>query len=359
MATIHEAQLVSAGIRDRPINAPLRRVLLEAATHAGVDVVRVVSGGQPGTSGRRIGSQRHDGGAAADIELICNGRALNFTIPGDADTICRFVAAAAWNGATGIGAGVDYMGPNRLHVGFGNGPADTARVVWGAGGLPGAAPDWLRQAAWGGWTRGPGAPGPAPAFPPAGEVDPGPPAAPDVPVDDPLERRFDELGAYSARAEGIFDALARGAITLVQYLRGRPVTGAPDPDMLAALARYAPYFRAAGWIVGTLGAIGLVDSAVGSSLDSQLQAFDRFRAMLGRSVDPGLDQALDQVRQGVEAIKPTLQDLAAEPAAASLLRLLGALVPGPAGSLLAAGLGLSLHRLGASLERSRMQASAP
>jgi hypothetical protein len=140
MATIDESGLTAGKIRDRPINGRLRRVLLAAAAAAGVDVVRVTSGGQPGSSGRRTGSNGHDGGAAADLELIASGRTLDFTVRDDLAAICRFVAAAAAQGAIGIGAGVDYMGPKRLHVGFGNGPQDTTKVVWGAGGAPANAP---------------------------------------------------------------------------------------------------------------------------------------------------------------------------------------------------------------------------
>jgi hypothetical protein len=134
IATIDESALTDAKIRDMPINAALRRVLLTAAQESGVEVVRITSGGQPGSRGQRTGSNRHDGGNAADLELVAAGRTLDFTRPGDLDTICRFVASAAACGATGIGAGVNYMGPQRLHVGFGNGPSDTTQVVWGEGG---------------------------------------------------------------------------------------------------------------------------------------------------------------------------------------------------------------------------------
>jgi hypothetical protein len=129
MATIDESALTAAKIRDMPISAALRRVLLTAAHEAGVEVVRITSGGQPGSRGQRTGSNRHDGGNAADLELVAQGRTLDFTRPGDLDAICRFVASAAACGATGIGAGVNYMGPRRLHVGFGNGPQDTTQVV--------------------------------------------------------------------------------------------------------------------------------------------------------------------------------------------------------------------------------------
>ena len=175
MATIDESGL-AAKIRDRPINDRLRRVLLAAAANAGVDVVHVVSGGQPGSSGQRTGSNRHDGGNAADLELIADGRTLDFTAQSDLAAFCRFVAAAAASRATGIGAGVDYMGPTRLHVGFGNGPRDMAKVVWGAGGAAANAPAWLSEAAAYGWANPAAAtPGEAwPQQPPGGEVIGGP-----------------------------------------------------------------------------------------------------------------------------------------------------------------------------------------
>jgi hypothetical protein len=106
MAVIDEAALTAAKIRDMPISDALRRVLLVAAQEAGVEIVRITSGGQPGSRGQRTGSNRHDGGNAADLELVARGRTLDFTQSSDLDTICRFVASAAACGATGIGAGV-------------------------------------------------------------------------------------------------------------------------------------------------------------------------------------------------------------------------------------------------------------
>ena len=48
-------------------------------------------------------------------------------------------------GATGVGAGIDYMGPNTVHIGFGT------RAVWGAGGSAANAPAWIIAAAKAGW----------------------------------------------------------------------------------------------------------------------------------------------------------------------------------------------------------------
>ena len=152
MASIDESGLVGQ-IRDRPISPKLHAVLLAAAEDADVDVLHVASGGQPGSSGRSTGSHRHDDGNAADLDLVVKGRTLKFTDAGDLDTFMRFVTAAAAHGANGIGAGVGYMGPTRIHVGFGNTPSDTKNVVWGAGGATANAPSWLRQAAAAGWAH--------------------------------------------------------------------------------------------------------------------------------------------------------------------------------------------------------------
>jgi N-acetylmuramoyl-L-alanine amidase-like protein len=136
-------------IRDKPINNKLRRVLIRAGDAAGIDIIRVTSGGQAkkGSRGKRTGSTRHDLGNAADLQLIANGRALDFTSPGDRPIVAAFVTAAAANGATGIGAGVEYMGPKTLHVGFGS------RQIWGKGGKARYAPEWLKRAVRTGWAN--------------------------------------------------------------------------------------------------------------------------------------------------------------------------------------------------------------
>jgi hypothetical protein len=150
MATIDQSGLVGK-IRDKPIGAKLQGVLERAADAAGIDIVRVTSGSQPGTHGRRTGSTRHDNGRAADLQLIVNGRALEFTDQDGGPVIEAFVTAAAANGATGIGAGVQYMGNKTLHIGFGISPQDLSKIVWGAGGRSANAPAWLREAARKGW----------------------------------------------------------------------------------------------------------------------------------------------------------------------------------------------------------------
>src|SRR5262245_41740215 len=105
MATIDQSGLVGK-IRDRPISPELHVVLERAADAAGIDVVRVTSGGQPGSTGGRTGSTRHDHGRAADLQLVQGGRTLSFTDQDGGPAVEAFVTASAANGATGIGAGV-------------------------------------------------------------------------------------------------------------------------------------------------------------------------------------------------------------------------------------------------------------
>jgi hypothetical protein len=352
MATIDESALTAAKIRDMPISAALRRVLLTAADEAGVEVVRITSGGQPGSRGQRTGSNRHDGGNAADLELVARGRTLDFTRASDLDTICRFVASAAACGATGIGAGVNYMGPRRLHVGFGNGPHDTVQVVWGEGGASANAPEWLRKAAQLGWSYAAGAPAPDAAAPPPGEGETagvGPPPEGPGGFADELDGLLGAMLAPSARAERVFGWMARGAVALIQLCRGSPVTGVPDAETWAILTRLALLFRAAGWLIAALGVVGLARSAGGSGPDSVLDALDRFRATLGASADPGLNSAFDFLRQLVNALRPAVADLADAPPWSTILLGLDGLVPGGFGSLVALGVGLLLHRFGAKI----------
>ena len=139
-------------IRCRPITAELRELLNGAADDTGVERVVIVSGGQTSNHAPHLkgvvcgwkGSRRHDNGRAADVELVRGGNTLTFTDT-DGSQVAGFVTACAARGATGIGAGVHYMGRRRIHVGFGS------QAVWGAEGLSVNAPAWLRIAAQEGW----------------------------------------------------------------------------------------------------------------------------------------------------------------------------------------------------------------
>jgi hypothetical protein len=160
MATVRED--TKGKIRDLPITDALERLLQRAADRAGIAVVRVTSGGQArkGSGGKRTGSTRHDDGHAADLQLLADGKnALDFTDADDLPIIEAFVTAAAALGANGIGAGIGYMPPTTLHIGFGTSPQDRTQLVWGAGGKAANAPKWLKKAAQKGWAN------PAPRLP--------------------------------------------------------------------------------------------------------------------------------------------------------------------------------------------------
>lgn len=142
-------------VRNQPISSELKAVLETAAQKAGIDTINITSGGQDalGHGNRRTGSTRHDNGRAADLQLIQGGQTLTFTDQAAHPAILAFVTAAAAAGATGIGAGVGYMGKSTLHVGFGRSIGDKTTLTWGARGLSGTAPKWLTQAAQAGWSH--------------------------------------------------------------------------------------------------------------------------------------------------------------------------------------------------------------
>lgn len=108
--------------------------------------VHIVSGGQPpkGTSSRRVGSTRHDVGGgrmgAADVHLLKAGDLLSMTREADVPLMEKYVASCVAQGATGVGAGVGYMGPATIHIGGGR------SAVWGGLKAGDRAPDWLTRA---------------------------------------------------------------------------------------------------------------------------------------------------------------------------------------------------------------------
>lgn len=125
-------------------NDPLDPRLIEAMSFLGDMGITmdVVSGGQEaaGQGGSRTGSTRHDHGNAADADFYMGGRKLDWNNPDDLPVLTQIIQTAKARGVTGIGAGDDYMGAGRFHVGFGN-PG-----VWGAGGKSANAPEWLVKA---------------------------------------------------------------------------------------------------------------------------------------------------------------------------------------------------------------------
>jgi hypothetical protein len=128
------------GVRDLHLSPEVERAYELAAQAAGIDEIRVVSGGQESSGPNRTGSHRHDAGGAGDIQLVKNGRVLDFTNQEDLPYFSNFVSSAKGAGLTGFGAGTDYMGNSTIHAGGGT------SAIWGAGGKGTNAPGWLQKA---------------------------------------------------------------------------------------------------------------------------------------------------------------------------------------------------------------------
>lgn len=145
-ARIKQHQTTRHGIvRSLPLSSQLVGILGRAAAECDV-VVHVQSGGQPpkGTSTRRVGSTRHDVGGsrmgAADVQLLRGGVMLSMTKAADVPHMAKFVTSCVAAGASGVGAGVSYMGPSTIHIGGGG------SAVWGGLKAGDRAPDWLVRA---------------------------------------------------------------------------------------------------------------------------------------------------------------------------------------------------------------------
>lgn len=123
-------------------NDPLSSELVQSMSFLGDMGVtmRVTSGGQENNTDKGTGSTRHNHGNSADADFYIGDRKLDWNNSEDVPIFQQIVSQAKANGVTGIGAGDDYMGAGRMHVGFGN-PG-----VWGANGKGANAPDWLTAA---------------------------------------------------------------------------------------------------------------------------------------------------------------------------------------------------------------------
>lgn len=154
MAIIDQS-LLSGKIRDQPIGNELASLLVKAGKAAGIDTIYITSGGQPGSSGKRTGSTRHDKGRAADLYLFADNKALTFTNSSAPAKVKKFLTACAAYGANGLGAGTDYMGNKTMHIGFGRTTIDNEKLVWGKKGKSAFAPKWVRDAAREGWFNPP------------------------------------------------------------------------------------------------------------------------------------------------------------------------------------------------------------
>jgi hypothetical protein len=138
-------QLQQGKIRDQDISPELMALLETVGNELDV-YFEVHSGGQSpkGSGGKRTGSTRHDHGKAADVKAYTlqdgQKRYLDFSKSKDRDLWSDIVRLAVAGGATGIGAGSDYMGNQTVHIGYGN------KGTWGAGGRSANAPEWLTAA---------------------------------------------------------------------------------------------------------------------------------------------------------------------------------------------------------------------
>lgn len=128
--------------RNRDLQSGLKDQLEYARIQAGLDEVRVTSGGQTSSRDPRkkdkvggwTGSHRHDDGGAGDLQLVKDGKVVDFTTKEGKELYSKFITASREAGATGIGLGADYMGTKTIHVGGGK------EAMWGG------APDWAREA---------------------------------------------------------------------------------------------------------------------------------------------------------------------------------------------------------------------
>jgi hypothetical protein len=120
--------------RNKPVKDRLINALAAAVKASGVDYVTITSGLQPGTTGRRIGSARHDSGLAADLFVTYKGRKLDASKIQDQAILALFVKAAVKAGIRAGGMSKGYMGNYTMHL-------DMLGAYAGKAGPTGQAPD--------------------------------------------------------------------------------------------------------------------------------------------------------------------------------------------------------------------------
>lgn len=239
-ATVPVVMANKAAIRSMAIKPELMTILSYAAASAGVDEVRVMSGGQPSKGPNRTGSHRHDLGGAGDLQLIVNGKPLSFTDPDGRAVFEKFVTAAAAAGATGIGAGVDYMGANTIHVGFG--PEST----WGARGKSANAPEWLRTSFAAGRANPMAYASLPAAAAPFDAVSGALPAAPVLKRGSKgdavraLQQRLADAGLYKGKIDGDYGRRTQDAVRAYQMRYGLAADGIAGRETQRSLAATAP-----------------------------------------------------------------------------------------------------------------------
>jgi hypothetical protein len=148
---VRQLQVGSGKTRDKPIVPELVN-LLEAVGNELDVYFEVTSGGQVSSRDPKLkdvpggwtGSTRHNDGKAADTKayVLRDGQKhyLDFTDSSDRQLWSDIVRLSVAGGATGIGAGNGYMGPQTVHIGYGG------AGTWGAKGRSANAPEWLKTA---------------------------------------------------------------------------------------------------------------------------------------------------------------------------------------------------------------------
>jgi hypothetical protein len=122
-------------IRNKPVKDKLIKALSDAVKASGVDFVTITSGLQPGTTGGRIGSGRHDTGLAADLFVTYKGRKLDASDVRDQAILALFIKEAVKAGIKAGGMSKGYMGNFTMHLDMlgaydGNGGYTGDLVTW-------------------------------------------------------------------------------------------------------------------------------------------------------------------------------------------------------------------------------------
>ena len=122
-------------IRNKPVKDELIKVLSAAVKASGVDFVTITSGRQPGITGGRIGSGRHDTGLAADLFVTYKGKKLDASDVRDQAILTLFIKEAVKAGIKAGGMSKGYMGNFTMHLDMlgaydGNGGYTGDLVTW-------------------------------------------------------------------------------------------------------------------------------------------------------------------------------------------------------------------------------------
>lgn len=135
------------GTRNLKLASDLEAILKSVADKHGYKI-KVTSGGQDPKK-KTVGSNRHNHGHAADIEIYdSKGKQLIPTNKEHQAILAPFITELVKAGITSVGAGEGYMGGTRFHVdnAIKHGQGVKGVRYWGAAGKSANAPAWLKQA---------------------------------------------------------------------------------------------------------------------------------------------------------------------------------------------------------------------